>query len=251
MTAMAARPHRRRGAHVHETPRIWHEAFWPAEWLSLRVSPVYRGEGVPWGDGSPVIVVPGFLCTDAVMGEMYRWLGRIGYRPYMSRIGLNVECPTESARRLLGTIQRAHRETGRKVRIVGHSLGGMVGRKAAAAAPELVSQLIYMGSPIRAVHAHPAIVATASMMVGVRSLTGVHRPTPGCGCQLNVDHTPLPETIQRAAIYTRADGVVDWHDARKSDPRRNHEVGGTHIGLVYNPRAYRVLARLLHEGAGD
>jgi len=58
---------------------------------------------------------------------------------------------------------------------------------------------------------------------------------------------PLPNSIQHAAIYARADAVVDWHDAQELDPRLNHEVGGTHIGLVYNPRAYRELADLLAE----
>ena len=244
---MTARHPRTASRQSHEGPKIWKEAFWPAEWLSLRMSPVYRGVGIPHGDGGPVVVVPGFLCSDAVMGEMYGWLGRIGYRPYLSRIGLNVDCPTESGHRLADTVERAYRATGRRVRIVGHSLGGVVARKAALETPEHVSQLIYMGSPIRGVHAHPAIVATANALISVRSITGVHKPTPTCGCRMTVDKTPLPEYIHRAAIYTRADGVVDWHDARKRDPRRNHEVGGTHIGLVYNPRAYQVLGELLAE----
>ena len=36
------------------------EAFWVLDWISLRASAVYRGEGVPRGRGEAVIVVPGF-----------------------------------------------------------------------------------------------------------------------------------------------------------------------------------------------
>ncbi len=70
--------------------------------------------------------------------------------------------------------------------------------------------------------------------------------TEACPCGFTHDmERPLPECVQHAAIYSRGDGVVDWHDSQEPEPRLNHEVGGTHIGLVYNSRAYGVLARLL------
>ena len=227
-------------------PPIWREAFWPADWLSLRLSPVYHGYGVPRGDGGPVVVVPGFLCNDAMMYEMYAWLARVGYRPYLSGIGPNVDCPNTTSRRLAVTVERAHHETGRRVRIVGHSLGGIVGRRVALMMPELVSQLVFLGSPIRGVHAHPAIVATAAMVAASRSILGADDcARAGCHCRFGDDSAELAEHIHHAAIYTRADGVVDWHEAREVDSTRNHEVGGTHIGLVYNPRAYMALGQLL------
>jgi pimeloyl-ACP methyl ester carboxylesterase len=228
-----------------QLPPIWREAFWPAEWIALRLSPVYHGYGVTKGDGGPVVVIPGFLCSDAIMLEMRGWLGRVGYQPYLSGIGRNIDCPNTGARRLLTTVERAHAETGRRVRIVGHSLGGLVGRALAQERPELVSQLIYVGSPIQGVHAHPAVTATAAMLLTARSLMGGGCVKAGCGCGSSEEDRPLPAGISHAAIYTRADGVVDWHDARERDSRRNHEVGGTHIGLVYNARAYEVLGRLL------
>jgi hypothetical protein len=61
----------------------------------------------------------------------------------------------------------------------------------------------------------------------------------------------LPRSIHHAAIYSRGDGVVDWHESVERDSRRNYEVGGTHIGLVYNPRAYRVLGDLLSQAPAE
>ena len=58
---------------------LWREALFGVDWLSLRLSPVYYGVGVPHGDGSPVIVIPGFLGSDTYLFEMYYWLRRIGY----------------------------------------------------------------------------------------------------------------------------------------------------------------------------
>lgn len=230
-------------------PPIWKETLWPVDWLSLRLSPVYYGLGVPRGDGGPVVLVPGFLGTDAYLYELYLWLGRIGYRPFMSRIGVNAECPGRLTQRLLRTVEQVRDQTGRPVRIVGHSLGGLLGRRASLQRPDLVSQLIYLGSPVRAVHAHPAVVAAVAVLRGALSLVSSRHSdclTDRCACGFAQDVVQaLPDSVRHDAIYTRADGVVDWHDSQEIDERLNHEVGGTHIGLVYNPRAYRVLAGLL------
>lgn len=234
---------------VGEMPPIWREPLWPIDWLSLRMSPVYYGAGVPPGDGGPVVLVPGFMGVDAYLAELYMWLRRVGYRPYMSRIGLNAECPGKLTKKLTRTIERAAAETGRKVRIIGHSLGGVLGRKACQQRPDIVSQLIYLGSPVQAVHAHPAVIGAAVVLQAARGALRGHREkclTQECGCGFTHGiGRPLPGHIRHAAIYTRADGVVDWHDSLEKDPRLNHEVGGTHVGLVFNPRAYRVLGSLL------
>jgi triacylglycerol lipase len=233
----------------HATPPIWQESLWPVDWLSLRLSPVYYGLGVPHGDGSAVVLVPGFLGTDAYLFELYLWLQRIGYRPYMSGIGLNAECPGRLTRRLVKTLERAHGETGRRARVVGHSLGGLIARRACLQRPDVASQLVYLGSPLQAVRAHPAVAATATLLrtaMGIMSAERADCLTDSCPCAFTKDvGQELPETVDHAAIYTRADGVVDWHDSREFDPQLNHEVGGTHVGLVYNSRAYAVLADLL------
>src|SRR3990170_871325 len=83
-----------------DNPFIWREALWGLDWLSLRLSPVYLGLGVPHGDGGAVILVPGFLTTDAYMVEMYFWLRRVGYSPYLSGIGVNADCIQTLTQRL-------------------------------------------------------------------------------------------------------------------------------------------------------
>ncbi len=227
----------------------WGELLWPLDWWSLRLAPVYYGRGVPRGDGSPVLLVPGFLGTDAYLMELYLWLGRIGYRPYLSGIGVNAECPGRLTRRLLATMERARRETGLPVRVIGHSLGGLIGRRACQERPDLASQLVYLGSPVRALRAHPAVLAGAAFLRLTLTALFPQRSrclTDDCRCGFSRDlGEALPASIHHAAVFSRGDGVVDWHDSREGDPRLNHEVGGTHIGLVFNPRAYRALAELL------
>lgn len=230
-------------------PPIWKEGLWALDWLALRFSPVYYGVGVPRGDGSAVVLVPGFLGTDLYLGELYLWLRRIGYRSYMSHIGVNAECPGTLTGRLLKTVRRAYAETGKPVRIIGHSLGGLIARRVCLEHPEIAGQLVYLGSPVQGMVAHPAVVASATLLhTTLKLTTATHGDclTENCACGFVKDiGRVLHSSVDHAAIYTEADGVVDWHASREADPRLNYEVGGTHIGLVYNPRAYDVLARLL------
>ena len=69
-----------------------HELRWQAELARLLVDPVYRGAGVPRGDGSPVLLLPGFLAGDSSLTVMAEWLKRIGYKPKASGIRFNVAC---------------------------------------------------------------------------------------------------------------------------------------------------------------
>jgi hypothetical protein len=60
---------------------LWREAFLGMDWIALRMSSVYRGIGIPRGDGSAVVVIPGFMGSDQYLGDMNAWLKRIDYRP--------------------------------------------------------------------------------------------------------------------------------------------------------------------------
>lgn len=228
---------------------LWREALAGMDWLALRASSVYRGIGVPHGDGSVAVLIPGFLGSHQYLGDMFSWLRRIGYQPYMSGIGRNADCPDILTGRLTETVKSAYLESGRKVHLIGHSLGGTLARSVAARQPQLVASIISMAAPFRAVRAHPMVLG-AAMIVRRRILSerdiqsdcysGV------CSCDfLESLRQPLPESIVQAAIYTKADGIVDWRCCINDDPETDIEVSGTHVGLVFNAQVYRHVANVL------
>lgn len=241
-----------------DTP-LWRESLFGFDWLALHASPVYYGCGVERGQGEPVVVVPGFLASDISLTELYGWLARIGYRPYFSHIGRNADCPNHVSALLLDTIRQAYTETGQRVRIIGHSLGGMLARGVALDHPELVSVVISMGSPFRdAVRAHPAIIAaTSALRAGGRSSGGVGRHikpscfSGHCTCDF-VKNMLAPDPyrgVAHYAIYSRNDGVVDWESCIEDEPELNDEVNCTHVGMAFHPGVYRVLASRLRQTA--
>ena len=232
---------------------MWQEALCAVEALLLRAAPVYWGLGAPRGDGSAVIVIPGFLGTDLYLMEMYAWLRRMGYSSYFSGIGLNAECPNLLIRtRLNQTMDRAIRETGgRKIHLIGHSLGGVIARSIAGQRSAEVASVITLGSPFRGTVVHKNVLKAASMVrekILRQHGTGVLPEcyTGACSCNFLARlRRELPEDMGQTAIYTRSDGVVDWHYCITGDESIDFEVPGTHIGLVFNPGVYSIVAKRL------
>lgn len=236
---------------------IWLESLAGLDWVGLRLSSVYCGRGVPPGDSAPVVLVPGFLGSDWYLQEMFWWLRRIGYRPYMSRIGRNAECLDLLVKRLFVTIDRAHDETGRRVHLVGHSLGGMLSRAAAAQRPESIASVITLGSPFRGIRSHPWVLRMSDRVRDrVRHLNRMgagdeRRDEPECftgfcRCDtVTAFRRDVPESVPTSAIYTRTDGIVDWRFCISQDPAANFEVSGTHVGLAWNAAVYRLIAARL------
>lgn len=230
---------------------LWPELLAGLEWLSLKASPVYYGLGVPRGDDSPVVLVPGFLGSDRSLLEIHLWLGRIGYRSYLSGIGRNAGCPDILMERLFETVERAYVETGRKVRLIGHSLGGLLARAAAVQRPEQIAQVITLASPFRQLSAHPLVLTLISVVRGRALEQHLSEGGESCECSfMEALRAPLPASVARTAIYTKTDPVVNWRDCVESDERLNIEVRGTHIGLAHNRSVYREVARLLAKPMG-
>jgi triacylglycerol lipase len=233
---------------------IWKEALFAADLLLLHSSPVYYGFGIPRGDGSAVVVIPGFLGTDAYLTQLHTWLGRIGYRPYFSGIGLNAECPNLLIQsRLRQNMARALKDTGRKIHLIGHSLGGIIARSAAAQMPDDIASVITLASPFRGTVAHRSVLHAAEAIRkriikqhGEGVLPDCY--TGRCTCNfLDSLKRELPALIMETAIYTRSDGIVDWRYCRTEDASSDFEVPGTHIGLAFNSAVYSIVGRRLAE----
>jgi pimeloyl-ACP methyl ester carboxylesterase len=235
------------------TDRWWghhlQEIRWQAELARLLVDPVYRGEGVPRGDGGPVLLIPGFLAGDNSLSVMASWLRRIGHRPTSSGIRFNVDCSNRALlaleRRLEATMQAA----GRPVALIGHSRGGHFAKALARRRPELVDRVISLGAGLDTPFA--ISLPTAGAVAAVRAVHARRQPpgcfTEGCGCAFSEAYrSPFPADIPLTSIYSRGDGVVRWQ-ACVVPYARCVEVTGSHVGLACNRKAYRAIADALAE----
>ncbi len=230
---------------------IWFESLVGIDWTLLHLSPTYYGFGVPKGDGSATIVVPGFLGSDVYLYELHFWLGRIGYKSYLSNIGWNADCLNTLSNKLIETIKTAHEETGKKVHLIGHSLGGVLSRSAAIQNPDLIESVITLASPFRGVSSHPKVLEMSKRIRNRIFRNNDKTDFPNCYtgyCHCNAVtalQSFLPKKIRQTAVYTKSDGIVDWKNCTSRFAENNFEVSGTHIGLVYNFQVYKLIAERL------
>ena len=234
------------------------EVLCAAELVLLHAAPLYYGLGIPHGDGSAVVLIPAFLCPDAYMAPLHQWLARIGYRPFFSGIGFNTQCPNLLIRRQLNdTIEKALTKTGRKLHLIGHSLGGIIARAIAAQRPSDIASVITLSAPFRGTVAHSSILQAAEMVR--RRILEKHGSevlpdcyTGYCACDfLDSLRRAMPASVTETAVYSESDGVVDWRYCKTDRAEADFSVSGTHLGMVFNPSAYSIIAERLAKASSE
>jgi pimeloyl-ACP methyl ester carboxylesterase len=209
---------------------------------SILLSPLLMR--APGGDGHPVLALPGFLASDLSMAPMRRYLKQLGYDAYAWKMGRNLGGIASRRNALKKLLTDIHDATGRKVSIVGWSLGGIYARDLALQMPEMVRSVITMGTPfandVRATNATRLYEALSGETVDDNS--ELTRAIAG--------DLPVPVT----SIYSRTDGIVNWQTSllRPSDTAENIEVHlASHIGLGVNAAALWAVADRLAQAEGE
>jgi pimeloyl-ACP methyl ester carboxylesterase len=209
---------------------------------SLLLSPLLMR--APRGDGHPVMTLPGFLASDLSMAPMRRYLTELGYDAYAWKMGRNVGGFARMRAALRDRLAEIHDTTGRKVSIVGWSLGGVYARDLALQAPELVRYVVTLASPfagnVRATNATRLYEAMSGEAVEDNS--ELRKAIAG--------DLPVPTS----SIYSRTDGVVNWRTCRlrPSVTAENIEVHlASHVGLGVNAAALWATADRLAQAEGQ
>jgi pimeloyl-ACP methyl ester carboxylesterase len=209
---------------------------------SLLLSPLLMR--APRGDGHPVLALPGFLASDLSMAPLRRYLKQLGYDTYACKMGHNLGGIASRRNALKKLLTDIATTSGRKVSIVGWSLGGIYARDLALQIPDMVRSVITLGTPfagdLRATNATRLYEALSGETVDDNSeLT-----------QAIAGDLPVPVT----SIYSRTDGIVNWRTSllRPSDTAENIEVRlASHIALGVNAAALWAVADRLAQAEGE
>jgi triacylglycerol lipase len=204
---------------------------------SLRVSNNWR----------PILLIPGFMAADASLYPLGARLRSQGHRVFYAGIWMNADCPAKTLERLRKRIHEVSLQSGRKVAIIGHSLGGIYARELARMEPDLVEQVFLLGSPVKHALGNTTpylrpFVAAMRFMHG-QCLEDVSAPCKTCGLDLPQTAPDVPETC----IYTKSDGIVEWHSCIDEGPKVDCvEVDSSHCGIPLNLKTWQeISARLI------
>jgi triacylglycerol lipase len=212
------------------------------ELSALLRDPVFRGRGVPHGDGRPVLLVPGFLSGDWALRLLHSWLERIGYKAYLSGIYFNVRTSEHMLAGLRHRLNEVESLAGSRVSLVGHSRGGLLAKVLSQRRPNDVEQVIALGSPLSdQLDIAPITQAAVDVVRTAHEITLGRKLRSEGRFAYDLRQPPLVPTV---SIYTRSDDVVNFRSCIRPDIP-SIAVWGSHNGLVINPEVYRLLGRLL------
>ncbi len=107
------------------------------------------------GDSLPVLLLPGYMAGDKSMNYLGDVLNAVGFDACSWGLGQNTGFEGESgalhidemAQRIIEQVRELSGESGRKVALVGQSLGGLYARETAARYPDEIDRVITLGSP--------------------------------------------------------------------------------------------------------
>jgi pimeloyl-ACP methyl ester carboxylesterase len=183
-----------------------------------------------------VLVIPGWLAGDPATALLRNALSALGHNVSGWSLGTNRGPTVRVVDELRSQLERLHRDSGRRVSLVGWSLGGLYAQELARASPGSVRRLITLGTPVfgRTMWAQNLSRVADRAKYLPRNAASLPRPWA----------EPGSLRVPAMSVYTRADGIVAWSTCRyAARPRReNVEVRGSHIGLAHNPAVLWLLA---------
>ncbi len=197
----------------------------------------------PLGDGHPVLVLPGFMASDFSTRALRGFLRGRGYRAHAWKLGRNVGPSAETAAAMAARVRELHDRYGRRVSLIGWSLGGVYARELARRFPDDVRQVITLASPFRDLNATnvPQFLRRAAR----------RRALPDAAAREARLALPLPVPV--TAIVSRSDGVVAWQNCcEDAGPySENIEVQSSHFGIGHHPIVLLTIADRLAQPEGQ
>lgn len=221
---------------------------WRAFWEFGAVLPAWPAlQQAPKGDGHPVIVFPGLAAGDASTAPLRKYLTSLGYETSGWQQGNNFGPRAGVLDAIKQTVQEAHAQHGRKVSLIGWSLGGIYAREIAKELPHCVRCVITLGTPFAG---------------SPRSTNAwrLYEMVSGRNIERESDHFELAQApaVPTTSVYSKSDGIVAWQGSIQSTAKglghkqtENIEVLASHLGIGLNPSAWWAVADRLSQFEGQ
>jgi pimeloyl-ACP methyl ester carboxylesterase len=181
----------------------------------------------PSGDGHPVLILPGFMASDFSTRALRGFLRELGYRAHGWKLGRNIGPTAATVEGIARRFSALREQYGRRLTLIGWSLGGIYARELARRFPGEVRQVITLASPFRDIDA----VNVPSFLRG----RARRRSIPEQDALRARLAEPL--SVPATAIYSRSDGIVAWPSCLEPDGplSQNIEVLSSHLGIGHHP----------------
>lgn len=212
------------------------------EYARLRCA---NDESVRQGDGHAVVLFPGLGANQDYMVPLARFCERLGYPTFHWGRGRNTGPKGDPLRWVHALAREVSERVGpehQAITLIGWSLGGLYARQIAKSIAPRVRQVITLGTPF-------------ARLAGATNVQWLYELVNGRAGHFDraLERTlRTPPPVPTTSIYSRTDGVVAWQACvnARSPCAENVEVDSSHLGLVWHPDVFRIVADRLAQRPG-
>ncbi len=225
---------------------LWLEARSPFELRDLRRSPYWKGEGFPAGDGRPALLMPGFLASPRSTNALAHVMSQAGWDVHTAAIGRNAGPAHRSVNSARADLYRLTERSGQPATIIGHSRGGQFARILAVQSPDLVTQVIGLGTPLRVKYPSFFLMKLPAEILDKAWRWGFFGAVDKGQEEAieNLRFVPTPAHIDVVSIWSKTDGIVDWRLSVHPDVL-SIEIDASHIGMLSSIAGIEGVAKAL------
>lgn len=187
-----------------------------------------------------VLLIPGWKMPEETLYALRTYLRALGYDAHGWGLGTNQGQPEEDSQRMLPVIQDAYSRFGKKVTLIGWSLGGVIAREVARLLPHQVERVITLATPV---------VGGPTYTLGAHAWGAAECLRIARGVA-ELDETN-PIRVPVVAFYTKRDRVVSWPACidRSSANVSHIQVRSTHFSIGFDPDVWRLIVEALEPDA--
>ncbi|MFC3094911.1 alpha/beta hydrolase [Alteromonas sediminis] len=217
------------------------ELLAPFEWCASLLTR-QKLSGLPRGQKQPVMLAPGYMTDEWSMRPLKRFLTSLNYQAFDWGLGRNRGQVDKYIAHMAEHIRHCQQsyDIVQPFTLIGWSLGGVISREVARLYPDLVQEVITLGSPISG---GPKYTALANRYASRETidLDEFEKEV------LSRNRKGISQPV--TAIYSKTDGIVGWQAARDiyNTQARNIEVKATHLALGVNTSVWQIIAKILAE----
>ncbi len=195
----------------------------------------------PTANPQLVMLLPGFGAHPMRMRYLARHLEDAGHIAKRWGLGFNWGPTEQNFDAVEARLLELHARHGRKVVLIGWSLGGLYAREIAKRQPQAVAKVVTMGSPFS------GSPRANNVWRAYQFITGHSVDAPPVAAELTVK--PPVETV---ALWSANDGVIAPRCAagRPGERDRAVPVRCTHMGFTYDPQVVQTLLAELENTRG-
>ena len=211
---------------------------------------------LPDGDGHTVMTIPGFMGADGSTAMLRSFLNDRGYRAIPWGLGRNAsEARANTMEDFMGhraqvedkiaaRIELEYRATGRKLTLIGWSLGGLYAVALSHRYPHWIRQVITLGTPF----GDPRGTALYSVMARMNQRSPGEESEEALQQWVDYTYGGGELRVPILTLFSESDGIVGKGIARcEADPKyvTNMAVMASHVGFPFNPVVFAVIANHL------